>query len=52
MEKQKTGHWVEIGSLSCRCSQCGCKSPKEFNFCPTCGIPMNEDALKLLQKRQ
>ena len=34
---EKTGKWFDKGSLSCRCSECGCKSPKEYNFCPNCG---------------
>ena len=38
--KPKTGHWFDVGSLSCRCSNCGCKSTKEHNFCPHCGADM------------
>lgn len=34
------GKWIDRGSLSCRCSECGCKSPKEYNFCPNCGAKM------------
>ena len=36
----KTGKWFDKGSLSCRCSECGCKSPKEYNYCPNCGAKM------------
>ena len=31
------GRWYDKGSLSCRCSCCGCKSDKEYNYCPNCG---------------
>ena len=40
--KQKMGHWYDVGSLSCRCSECGCKSPKEFQYCPNCGAKMEK----------
>lgn len=36
------GHWTDKGSLSCRCSECGCKSPKEYPYCPNCGTPMEK----------
>lgn len=36
------GRWIDKGSLSCRCSNCGCKSPKEYDFCPRCGAKMSE----------
>lgn len=36
----KMGRWCDVGSLSCRCSECGCKSQKEFMFCPNCGAKM------------
>lgn len=36
----KHGEWVDKGSLSCRCSNCGCKSSKESKFCPECGADM------------
>lgn len=38
--ERKKGEWFDVGSLSCRCSNCGCKSTKEFNFCPHCGADM------------
>lgn len=38
--KRKRGEWFDRGSLSCRCSNCGCKSTKEYNFCPHCGADM------------
>ena len=34
------GEWIDKGSLSCRCSECGCKNDKESNFCPNCGADM------------
>lgn len=37
----KTGKWIDIGSLSCRCSECGCKNNKESNYCPECGAKMD-----------
>lgn len=30
------GHWFDRGSLSRRCSHCGCKSPRETTFCQHC----------------
>lgn len=41
--ERKRGEWFDRGSLSCRCSNCGCKSTKEFNFCPHCGADMRDD---------
>ena len=38
--ERKKGEWFDRGSLSCRCSNCGCKSTKEYNFCPHCGADM------------
>lgn len=35
------GHWYDKGSLSCRCSECGCKSNRENNYCPHCGAKMD-----------
>jgi len=35
------GRWYDKGSLSCRCSCCGCKSNKEYNYCPYCGAKMD-----------
>lgn len=34
---RKKGYWYDKGSMSCRCSNCGCKSIKEYSFCPNCG---------------
>ena len=38
--ERNKGRWYDVGSLSCRCSECGCKSQKEFLFCPNCGADM------------
>ena len=35
------GHWIDKGSLSCRCSECRCKSNKESKYCPNCGAHMD-----------
>ena len=32
--------WFDVGSLSCRCSACGCKNNRETLFCPNCGAKM------------
>ena len=37
----RRGKWVDSGSLSCRCDQCGCKNTKETPFCPFCGAKMD-----------
>lgn len=34
-------HWEDVGSLSCRCSGCGCKNDRETRFCPHCGSKMD-----------
>jgi hypothetical protein len=39
-EDKKHGEWIDKGSLSCRCSNCGCKSSKESKFCSECGAEM------------
>ena len=33
------------------CSECGYAYKHAFNFCPNCGLPMNEKALEILRKR-
>ena len=40
--ERKKGEWFDRGSLSCRCSNCGCKANKEYSFCPNCGADMRE----------
>ena len=42
--RPKTGHWFDVGSLSCRCSECGCKHNKESNYCPECGAYMKGES--------
>ena len=37
----KHGHWEDAGSLSCRCSECGCKNDRETRFCPNCGAKID-----------
>lgn len=34
------GRWYDKGALSCRCSECGCKSNRESNYYPNCGCLM------------
>lgn len=38
--ERKRGEWFDRGSLSCSCSNCGCKANKEYSFCPNCGADM------------
>ena len=38
--EEKRGYWYDKGSMSCRCSNCGCKSTSEYSFCPNCGADM------------
>lgn len=35
------GQWLDVGSLSCRRSNCGCKNGKETNYCPNCGAKLD-----------
>ena len=37
----RRGRWWDVGSLSCRCSECGCKSGSETRYCPHCGARMD-----------
>lgn len=37
------GRWIDKGSLSCRCSECGCKSTEESPYCHTCGAKMDKE---------
>lgn len=37
----RRGRWFDKGSLSCRCSKCGCKNYKETQYCPNCGCKMD-----------
>lgn len=34
------GYWFDVGSLFCRCYNCGCKSDKEYDTCPNCNAIM------------
>ena len=51
LEREK-GTWFDRGSLSCRCSACGCKNDKEESICPNCKTEMeisgNEDEVMSL----
>lgn len=44
-----TGHWDDIGGLSCRCSQCGCEEPKARIYCPNCGSRNGELRWQILK---
>lgn len=37
------GRWTDVGSLSCRCSECGCKNSRETAYCPACGARMDKE---------
>lgn len=37
------GIWTDIGSLSCRCSECGCKNNRTTPYCPLCGARMDKE---------
>ena len=41
LQRVKHGKWFDVGSLSCRCDQCGCKNNKETLYCPNCGAKMD-----------
>lgn len=55
--EQRTGHWFDVGSLSCRCSVCGeiahdrpygslKREPKKYckmKYCPHCGAKMESE---------
>ena len=41
VEPVRHGRWMDKGSLSCRCSECGCKNYKETQWCPNCGAKMD-----------
>lgn len=36
----RRGGWFDVGSMSCRCSECGCKNARETPWCPNCGARM------------
>lgn len=40
-EPVRRGEWFDKGSLSCRCSKCGCKNTRESAYCPNCGAKMD-----------
>jgi flagellar biosynthesis/type III secretory pathway protein FliH len=45
--ERRKGHWVDVGSLSCMCSECGCKSVKESKYCPECGAYMKGETSQI-----
>lgn len=54
------GEWISVPHKRARiCSHCECDEPYKFaendvdvyNFCPNCGMPMTEEALKILARR-
>ena len=63
VEKEWMGYWIheEIQSnqsttgyfkiSSCECSKCGCHVQQEANFCPNCGAPMTDGAVKMVMER-
>ena len=43
LQNQRTGRWVDVGSLSCRCTECGGKNNRESRYCPHCGAKMESE---------
>ena len=39
-DENDLGEWTDVGSLSCRCSKCGCKNNRQTPYCPICGKKM------------
>ena len=49
----KPTKWINIGSLSMVCSECGLKSPGNTPYCPWCGKPKyHADSIKELEYMQ
>ena len=40
VEPVKHGRWVQSDFYSVKCSNCGNKSSRGFNYCPNCGADM------------
>lgn len=57
-EKRPHGEWIyhkewySDGECAYECSRCGMGADVDYNFCPNCGLPMNEKALEILRKRE
>ena len=43
LQRVRHGKWFDVGSLFCRCDQCGCKNNKETPYCPNCGAKMESE---------
>jgi len=39
----RTGHWSCDENAIYHCSECGCETTWDYNFCPDCGAMMNGD---------
>lgn len=54
-EQRHLGEWIDreiYDAPRWKCSECGRTEPYKENFCPNCGLPMNEKALEMIRKRE
>ena len=44
VKERPKGKWIDKGSLTSQCNNCGRRSIIEYDFCPMCGADMREEA--------